>query len=640
MKWLVPVLALGLTMTLIAAARAAAADAHRVRVASPAPEETPPPFSPAPPAPSARAPLIEPAAPAAPNAEPIMFISAPAALPPVRVGGGGVYAPETFSEAATVSSHARPYTPEIAGSAAAPPWSDTQEIFSLPGAVALFADSGETAVTATAIPSAVSDASRDGARAAAVELFEEIPSAPSAPPTPADPPALVAPLLDAPVAAGGPGPVAPGDFGGMGFKAAAPPLEDMAAPIRVTVISPPPATVSAVPSVDEATRQVLADAIRQAREVSDMTSNLISDLPRPSAISAAAAPAAAARTPAESRRLASADPMSGALPTVLARAAESDAPPPALPDSVAPPVPADVPALRPEYRAQVDEEMAALREELVNQELLRRELERRSLRVDEAELDARLHERVARWIAGGAWPADVDALVWARAGMSEAAYRRRVLWPELALRRLAAADPGPSEAELRRFFTDHRALFASPERVRFAQIMISPRALADARAPRARVAAAEDWLRAERLAAEVHNLLRAGADFAEVARARSHDARTAPHGGELGWAARGELSRVLENGLFALAPGEFSFPLRTAMGYHVVKVLERRSASAPTFEEAADHVRAVWVERTFLDRSTARIERLRAAALEANDWPVIDLARLGGDPTEKSPHER
>jgi peptidyl-prolyl cis-trans isomerase C len=72
--------------------------------------------------------------------------------------------------------------------------------------------------------------------------------------------------------------------------------------------------------------------------------------------------------------------------------------------------------------------------------------------------------------------------------------------------------------------------------------------------------------------------LSAGADFAELARLASLDASTRPAGGDLGWSPPGYLLvPEVDQAAWALAPGETSDIIESALGYHIVRVLERES---------------------------------------------------------------
>ncbi len=66
------------------------------------------------------------------------------------------------------------------------------------------------------------------------------------------------------------------------------------------------------------------------------------------------------------------------------------------------------------------------------------------------------------------------------------------------------------------------------------------------------------------------------ADFAELARARSEDG-SAARGGDLGWLNPGDTVPEFEQAMNALKPGEISAPVRSAFGWHLIEVQERRT---------------------------------------------------------------
>lgn len=75
--------------------------------------------------------------------------------------------------------------------------------------------------------------------------------------------------------------------------------------------------------------------------------------------------------------------------------------------------------------------------------------------------------------------------------------------------------------------------------------------------------------------------LRAGADFATLAVNNSLDLSTRVAGGDAGWFPRGTLTQPeVEQAAFALQPGETSEVIQSALGYYLVRVLERDTARA------------------------------------------------------------
>ena len=72
-------------------------------------------------------------------------------------------------------------------------------------------------------------------------------------------------------------------------------------------------------------------------------------------------------------------------------------------------------------------------------------------------------------------------------------------------------------------------------------------------------------------------IVRGGADFAELARVHSEDS-SAARGGDLGWVYPGDTVPDFERAMDALKPGQISEPVKTPFGWHLIQVIERRTA--------------------------------------------------------------
>ena len=75
---------------------------------------------------------------------------------------------------------------------------------------------------------------------------------------------------------------------------------------------------------------------------------------------------------------------------------------------------------------------------------------------------------------------------------------------------------------------------------------------------------------------DVKDRIEHGADFTELARLHSDDA-SAARGGDLGWISPGDTVPEFEQAMRRLKPGQVSAPFKTAFGWHIVQVLERRT---------------------------------------------------------------
>ncbi len=91
-------------------------------------------------------------------------------------------------------------------------------------------------------------------------------------------------------------------------------------------------------------------------------------------------------------------------------------------------------------------------------------------------------------------------------------------------------------------------------------------------------------------AREILRRLRAGQDFAELARKYSEDV-SASSGGTIGEIKRGQLLPELENVIFKMREGEISDLVRSSYGYHIVKVDKVVPGKTQPFDEVKAQIR-------------------------------------------------
>lgn len=138
-----------------------------------------------------------------------------------------------------------------------------------------------------------------------------------------------------------------------------------------------------------------------------------------------------------------------------------------------------------------------------------------------------------------------------------------------------------SDAEIKKFYDDNRDRLGEEPQVKASHILIGVDASA---APEVKAKAKE---KAEALLKE----LKAGKDFAEVAKTSS----TCPskeQGGDLGFFGRGQMVPEFEQAAFGLNPGEMSGVVETQFGYHIIKLTDRKGGDVPKLEELKDKIAA------------------------------------------------
>jgi peptidyl-prolyl cis-trans isomerase SurA len=154
---------------------------------------------------------------------------------------------------------------------------------------------------------------------------------------------------------------------------------------------------------------------------------------------------------------------------------------------------------------------------------------------------------------------------------------------ELAVRKLLDRTLGGrvevSEQEITDYYEQHRTQFRFIEaQYRVAHILVTPRRETEVRNLRTDDAASES--EASRKTQLLLERLRAGDDFAQLARAYSEDPTTALAGGDLGFfpeSALQESHPSLRSAVERLEVGAVAGPIRTQQGYEIIKLLEREA---------------------------------------------------------------
>ena len=118
---------------------------------------------------------------------------------------------------------------------------------------------------------------------------------------------------------------------------------------------------------------------------------------------------------------------------------------------------------------------------------------------------------------------------------------------------------------------------------------------------------------ARRKLTQLRDRIENGNDFAELARAHSADKGSAANGGDLGWAAPGQMVPAFEATMDALAVGQISTPFQSQFGWHIVEVLGRRDHD-DTEEFRRNNARKQLLDRKVAEEEEIWLRRLRDEA--------------------------
>lgn len=179
-------------------------------------------------------------------------------------------------------------------------------------------------------------------------------------------------------------------------------------------------------------------------------------------------------------------------------------------------------------------------------------LRERNLGATRAELDDAI----------GTWSATLQARdsnaeqEYARLGLTEAAWRRRVAW-QIGWERYRTKHL--AEPSLAKFFAAHASQFDGT-RVKVAHLLLP-------------LATGQDD--AMKKAARLREQIVAGQISFEEATKTDSIGKTAAEGGELGWInANGPMTQPFTEAAMALAPGQLSPPVQTRFGVHLIRCLQ------------------------------------------------------------------
>jgi peptidyl-prolyl cis-trans isomerase D len=169
------------------------------------------------------------------------------------------------------------------------------------------------------------------------------------------------------------------------------------------------------------------------------------------------------------------------------------------------------------------------------------------------------------------------------------------------------------EAEIEAFYKQNLAQYQTPAQVRASHILFKTEG--------------KDEKAVEAKAAEVLKLAKApGADFAALAKQYSEDESNNTIGGDLDYFGRGRMVAEFEQAAFAMKNGEISDLVKTAFGFHIIKMVDNQPESTRPLAE----VRTDIEDQLKWQRAQAEAEKI-AKSLEAVIKTPADLDRVAAE---------
>ena len=119
---------------------------------------------------------------------------------------------------------------------------------------------------------------------------------------------------------------------------------------------------------------------------------------------------------------------------------------------------------------------------------------------------------------------------------------------------------------------------------------------------------------------EIYAKIKAGEDFAKLAKQYSQDA-SKDAGGDLGFFSKGQMVKEFEEVAFSMKVGEVSEPFKTKYGYHVVKLTDKKEDTTDP-KQVKEFLKGTLQQEKF----NKYVEELKKAAKITKDEKVVENA--------------
>jgi parvulin-like peptidyl-prolyl isomerase len=171
-------------------------------------------------------------------------------------------------------------------------------------------------------------------------------------------------------------------------------------------------------------------------------------------------------------------------------------------------------------------------------------------------------------------------------GLTEATVRSDIVVPQLtseAIYKKVTGGIKVSDKDVSNYYKSHQKTYQQPESRDVRHILVATKPLAD----------------------KLYNQLKAGADFAKLAKKYSKDPGSAAQGGKL-TISKGQTEPVFDQTAFLLKKGQLARPVKTRYGYHIIQALsDVRPAKTTPLSQVKESIR----QQLLRDRQNAAMAK-------------------------------
>jgi peptidyl-prolyl cis-trans isomerase C len=249
---------------------------------------------------------------------------------------------------------------------------------------------------------------------------------------------------------------------------------------------------------------------------------------------------------------------------------------------------------------QRDRVLRGVLDQLIGYKVLAQETKARNIAVPDAEIDARINQIRGQFPNEEAFTA---MLAQRKLTLEQVKSDAR---QDMAISKMIEAEIAAKIAvkpeQVTDFYAKNPDQFKEGESVRASHILIAVPKGADAAAKAQARAKAEGVLKD----------VKAGKDFAALAKEHSADPGSAVQGGDLGFFQQGQMVGPFNDAAFSLAPGAISDVVETDFGLHIIKVVEKKPGRTIPLDDVKPQVEQYLQQMNRQEQTDAFVNGLRA----------------------------
>jgi peptidyl-prolyl cis-trans isomerase D len=215
-----------------------------------------------------------------------------------------------------------------------------------------------------------------------------------------------------------------------------------------------------------------------------------------------------------------------------------------------------------------------------------------------------------------------DAEIAARFEAKKDAYRlpeKRVVSYVLLDRATLQPQVAVTDRDIEMYYQDHREEFRQEEEACASHILVKVKA--------GETGEGHPDAEAKQIAQGLLDQVKAGADFAALAKKSSEDQGSAQNGGDLGCFPPGRMVPEFDDAVFGLEPGQTSDLVKTSFGYHIIRLASKREATILPLAQVKERIRATVTDRKVRELGDEKAQALADALARGKSLPEAAAAQ-------------